>query len=79
MGWNKTSQEPLKVTKETIMEIDHWCPQAQKMVTLTLEAVHKTRIGLEAGTVSACQNQGQCRHYRREDCLVGKTLEGRFP
>jgi len=61
------------------MQVEHWYPQAQKMTTLTLEAVHKTRIGLEVGTVAACQSQQKCRHYRKEDCLIGKTLEGRFP
>ena len=60
------------------MKVEHWCPQAQKMTTLTLEAVHKTRLGLEAGTVAACQSQQECRGFRRIDCLIDKTLEGRF-
>jgi hypothetical protein len=60
------------------MQLEHWCPQAQKMTKLTLEAVHKTRLGLEAGTVTACQDQQQCRNFRRGSCLIDKTLEGRF-
>jgi len=60
------------------MQVEHWCPQAQKMTTLTLEALHKTRLGLEAGTVASCQDQQQCKHSRKMKCLIGKTLEGRF-
>ena len=60
------------------MKVEHWCPQAQRMTTLTLEAVHKTRLGLEAGTVAACQDQQECVHLRRGDCLIDRTLEGRF-
>jgi len=60
------------------MKVEHWCPQAQKMTKLTLEAVHKTRLGLEAGTVAACQDQQECRHFRKGNCLIDRTLEGRF-
>jgi len=60
------------------MKVDHWCPQAQKMAKITLEAVHKTRLGLEAGTVAACQNQQECVHLRIGDCLMDRTIEGRF-
>lgn len=63
---------------KTALQVEHWCPEAQKMTTLNLEAVHKTRIGMEAGEVTACKNQHECRGFRRIECLVGKVLEGRF-
>ena len=60
------------------MQLDHWCPQTQKMTTLTLNDLRKTQSGLEVATVTACQNQQNCRDAHRDDCLIGKHLEGRL-
>jgi len=61
------------------VEIEQWCPEAQKTVKITLENVHKTRVGLEAGKVAKCELQNKCAYKQKPYCLLGKTLEGRFP
>lgn len=61
------------------MRVEQWCPEAQKTVKITLENVHKTRVGLEVGRVAKCEQQENCQHKQGQYCLLGKTLEGRFP
>jgi len=60
------------------MKLRHWCPQMQQMTTLTLQDLHTTQVGLEAATVTACDHQHDCQSAHREDCLIGKHLEGRL-
>ena len=61
-----------------VQELSRPSASDKKMAKITLEAVHKTRLGLEAGTVAACQDQQECRGFLRGDCLIDRTLEGRF-
>ena len=60
------------------MQLDHWCPQTQKMTTLTVNDLRKTQSGLESATVTACKDQQECEQAHSKDCLIGKHLEGRL-
>jgi hypothetical protein len=60
------------------MELELWCPYAQKMTIVKAERLPVyTAVG-SAVKVTDCLTMNPCPLYRSGRCLVGRRLEGAF-
>ena len=58
-----------------IMELELWCPYAQKMTVVRVERLPVYSTVGSAVKVTDCLNSNPCPLYRSGRCLIGRRLE----